>query len=104
MVFNCGETKMGETNPLLNSECRYRGKIPGRDQVRAAICDLAKMEDAVEFMNHHLPRPRFSLFTDGPCDLEKDEMHYLPSSNLSGVYLFFDNSGQLLYIGKASNK
>jgi hypothetical protein len=98
------EVAMGEMNPLLNSPCRYLGKISDREKVKAAIADLSVVEEAVEFMNSHFPRPRFFLFTDGPCDLEQDELYFLPSADLPGVYLFFDSNGKILYIGKASNK
>jgi excinuclease UvrABC nuclease subunit len=59
-------------------------------------------EKVAEYCNRYCISPVFEI--SEPFDIERDLTAYYPNSNSAGCYAIYTASGELLYIGKASNK
>jgi len=64
---------------------------------------LKELDEVIEYMNTNYPRPNMvPLVRSEPYSLENDWPSIYPNADSPGVYVFFDHSMNLLYIGKAS--
>ncbi len=59
-------------------------------------------EKVAEYCNCYHINPVFKI--SERFDIERDLTAYYPNSNSAGCYAVYTGSGELLYIGKASNK